>query len=158
MKRIQRQRTKGWRMPPGAIYVGRPTKWGNPWPVGGDMQPWLALSLGQRGDEAGRRASVVIAYRWWLTGWLEGEPFPVPTATPGPGDIEYTDGSTRHIADLPVGMAVMMLGRKVIHLPERPAIEPLRGYDLVCWCPLADANGNPVPCHADVLLVEANHL
>lgn len=29
-KRIQRKRTKGWRMPEGAIYVGRPTKWGNP--------------------------------------------------------------------------------------------------------------------------------
>lgn len=30
-KRIQRKRTKGWRMPEGAVYVGRPTKWGNPW-------------------------------------------------------------------------------------------------------------------------------
>lgn len=29
-KRIQRQRTKGWRMPAGCVYVGRPTKWGNP--------------------------------------------------------------------------------------------------------------------------------
>ena len=29
-KRIQRQRTKGWRMPEGAVYVGRPTMWGNP--------------------------------------------------------------------------------------------------------------------------------
>lgn len=29
-KRIQRKRTKGWRMPEGAIYVGRPTRWGNP--------------------------------------------------------------------------------------------------------------------------------
>lgn len=30
-KRIQRQRVKGWRMPEGAVYVGRPTKWGNPY-------------------------------------------------------------------------------------------------------------------------------
>jgi hypothetical protein len=29
-RRIQRRRTKGWRMPPGCVYVGRPTKWGNP--------------------------------------------------------------------------------------------------------------------------------
>ena len=29
-QRIQRKRTKGWRMPEGAVYVGRPTKWGNP--------------------------------------------------------------------------------------------------------------------------------
>lgn len=30
-KRIQRKRTKGWRMPQNAVYVGRPTKWGNPY-------------------------------------------------------------------------------------------------------------------------------
>lgn len=30
MKRIQRKRTKGWKMPPNTVYVGRPTKWGNP--------------------------------------------------------------------------------------------------------------------------------
>ena len=30
-KRIQRMRTKGWRMPEGAVYVGRPTIWGNPY-------------------------------------------------------------------------------------------------------------------------------
>lgn len=29
-KRIQRKRTKGWRMPEGAVYVGRPSIWGNP--------------------------------------------------------------------------------------------------------------------------------
>lgn len=29
-KRIQRKRTKGWKMPANAVYVGRPTKWGNP--------------------------------------------------------------------------------------------------------------------------------
>ncbi len=28
--RIQRKRTNGWKMPPNTIYVGRPTKWGNP--------------------------------------------------------------------------------------------------------------------------------
>lgn len=34
-KRIQRKRSKGWRMPDGAVYVGRPTVFGNPWPVDG---------------------------------------------------------------------------------------------------------------------------
>ena len=29
-QRIQRKRTAGWRMPEDAIYVGRPSKWGNP--------------------------------------------------------------------------------------------------------------------------------
>lgn len=30
-RRIQRRRTQGWRMPVNAIYVGRPTCWGNPY-------------------------------------------------------------------------------------------------------------------------------
>lgn len=34
-KRIQRRRTKGWKMPKGAVYVGRPTKWGNPFNLKG---------------------------------------------------------------------------------------------------------------------------
>ena len=29
-KRIQRKRVKGWRMPENTLYVGRPSKWGNP--------------------------------------------------------------------------------------------------------------------------------
>ena len=33
-KRIQRKRTKGWRMPHNTVYVGRPTKWGNPYRIG----------------------------------------------------------------------------------------------------------------------------
>jgi len=42
-KRIQRKRTKGWRMPSNTVYVGRPTKWGNPYIIkqpkvpGGDL-------------------------------------------------------------------------------------------------------------------------
>lgn len=31
--RIQRKRTKGWKWPEGAVYVGRPSQWGNPWKV-----------------------------------------------------------------------------------------------------------------------------
>ena len=30
MKRIQRKRTKGWRMPKNTVYVGRPSIFGNP--------------------------------------------------------------------------------------------------------------------------------
>ena len=33
-KRIQRKRVKGWKTPPNTVYVGRPTKWGNPFKVG----------------------------------------------------------------------------------------------------------------------------
>jgi hypothetical protein len=31
--RVQLSRKKGWKMPPNTIYVGRPTKWGNPYKV-----------------------------------------------------------------------------------------------------------------------------
>ncbi|WP_236241135.1 DUF4326 domain-containing protein [Streptomyces sp. CC228A] len=31
--RIQRRRARGWRAPAGAVYVGRPTRWGNPFPT-----------------------------------------------------------------------------------------------------------------------------
>ena len=51
-KRIQRRRTKGWKMPPNAVYVGRPTIWGNPF----DMS---------RGET---RMSVLTWYLEWLTG------------------------------------------------------------------------------------------
>ncbi len=49
--RIQRKRTKGWHMPPNTIYVGRPSKFGNPFDVTPDRS----------------RADVVIAFRIWLT-------------------------------------------------------------------------------------------
>jgi hypothetical protein len=32
-QRIQRRRVKGWRMPEGAVYVGRGSKWGNPFRI-----------------------------------------------------------------------------------------------------------------------------
>lgn len=36
--RLQRKRTKGYRLPPDAVYVGRPSRWGNPFIIG---QPYL---------------------------------------------------------------------------------------------------------------------
>ncbi len=52
-RRIQRRRAKGWRMPPDAIYVGRPGRFGNPFDwmsVGRDgatdfYRRWLAADL-----------------------------------------------------------------------------------------------------------------
>jgi hypothetical protein len=45
--RVQRSRQRGTRLPDGAVYVGRPTKWGNPFTHGPVEQ-------------------VVAAYRQWL--------------------------------------------------------------------------------------------
>jgi hypothetical protein len=52
-RRIQRRRTAGWRMPAGAVYVGRPGRWGNPFPAG---------------PTPDGRAAAVAAYRAWIAG------------------------------------------------------------------------------------------
>ena len=45
VQRIQRKRTKGWRMPENTVYVGRPTKWGNPFRVGAPSAYWMGPGL-----------------------------------------------------------------------------------------------------------------
>jgi len=39
VRQISHYRTKGWRMPPNTVYVGRGTKYGNPYRVGDDGIP-----------------------------------------------------------------------------------------------------------------------
>lgn len=41
--RVQRKRTKGWRMPPNTVSVCRPGKWGNPYKVGKRVQDQCSL-------------------------------------------------------------------------------------------------------------------
>lgn len=43
--------------PSGAVFVGRPTRWGNPFRIG-DVDPWTGEEMG-RGD-------AVAAYRRWI--------------------------------------------------------------------------------------------
>lgn len=47
--RIQRKRTKGWKMPPNTIYVGRPSRWGNPWTIQGAVGAKRHLHLQKHG-------------------------------------------------------------------------------------------------------------
>lgn len=61
-KRIQRKRTKGWRMPEGAVYVGRPTRWGNPYKVG---ETWHTLD-GSHSRTIATAGQAVELYRHWL--------------------------------------------------------------------------------------------
>lgn len=44
-KRVQRKREKGWKMPENTVYVGRPTKWGNPYPIGENFTAQQAVNL-----------------------------------------------------------------------------------------------------------------
>lgn len=106
--RIQRKRTKGWRMPPNTIYVGRPSRWGNPWIIR------KAREAGFVGTENELAAMCVSFFRNGLSAGLPA--------------VDRVAGG--------------------IHL--------LRGKNLACWCPLLDENGEPFPCHADVLLELAN--
>jgi hypothetical protein len=51
-KRLQQQRTKGWRKPENSIVVSRPSKWGNPFRVDATMD----------------RSTVVRLFREWIAG------------------------------------------------------------------------------------------
>ena len=44
-RRIQRRREHGWRMPEDAVYVGRPSRWGNPYRVSGVTDAAAAVAL-----------------------------------------------------------------------------------------------------------------
>lgn len=58
--RLQRQRTRGWRTPTGAVFVGRGTIFGNPFTV----VDALAEGFADTEDEA--RHACVVAHRDWL--------------------------------------------------------------------------------------------
>jgi hypothetical protein len=124
-KRIQRKRTKGWKMPEGAVYVGRPTRWGNPidWR---DYPSWSPEHL--------------------LDGELDDDPRHIPDAERRRWAVIDFDDALREPR---TGRAFGYPAADVIRTE-------LAGKDLACWCPLEDANGNRVPCHADVLLELAN--
>lgn len=132
-QRIQRQRTKGWRMPEGAIYVGRPSRWGNPFKVGGLYRTpgfWKAPCshpIEQTHDDCiGSYTSADITGK------------------------NYTY-EVRRVTDR--GLAVELFAGYVAYHDDvwnEDAWSVLGGRDLVCWCPLSE------PCHADVLLDHAN--
>lgn len=109
--RIQRRRTTGWRMPPNAIYVGRPTVFGNPLRAGtltsiGDDGFLLPMRTHQVVRD---RAHAVLLYRAaWQSGELLGLlPRVELPHLPVPDSWDLSD-----LADM------------------------LRGRDLCCWCPL----------------------
>jgi hypothetical protein len=64
-KRIQRKRTKGWRMPEGVVYVGRPTVWGNPFSVG--LAGGSVLPKGRKPTARDWRAAAAAEFRAALT-------------------------------------------------------------------------------------------
>lgn len=126
--RIQRQRTAGWRMPPGAVYVGRPTLFGNPWSLDDarirdipepDRAAWCVDRYRRELDHLGLLgdwASGVSEARWdEMCDAIEVLPQEI-----GPEGIQSIRPLFRHLLRNATALA--------------------------CWCPLDQ------PCHADILL------
>lgn len=121
--RIQRQRTKGWRMPTGAVYVGRPTLFGNPWTMRD------AADLGLDGRQA----------REWLVEKYRAE-------------LDHLGLLSDYSANAPAAYERLseLIAWPDVGEPT-PSIRPLFRHllrdatALACWCP-------PGPCHADVLI------
>lgn len=59
-KRIQRKRTKGWRMPEGAVSVCRPSIWGNPFTIA------ALRAVGVEGPASALSRVCVDEYEGWL--------------------------------------------------------------------------------------------
>jgi len=68
-KRVQRSRRAGWRMPAGAVYVGRPSKWGNPYRVGESRMHVNGFNL-----SVPNAATAVRFYRDWIERSLAAYP------------------------------------------------------------------------------------
>jgi hypothetical protein len=98
--RVQRKRTRGWKMPENTVYVGRPSVWANPF-----------LADRTRIHSPKVLQGVMDVYRLHIEHLIEQDP---------------------------------------------DFLEPLRGKNLACWCPLSNPKWDRVYCHADVLLEMAN--
>ena len=69
--RVQRKRVKGWRAPEGAVYVGRGTRWGNPWRVSEYVTANVAVEGFRRAIERGGYQTDPDDREWHLMPTLE---------------------------------------------------------------------------------------
>lgn len=130
--RIQRKRTKGYRMqdasPNGlpVVYAGRGTVWGNPFRVGHRY----ALS------------------KFGYMGFVED-----PICYSGPPSIKVETAEQ--------AVALFRPYAELRNMFDPEWLAPLRGKNLACWCPLSTHNvenlqSHRTPCHVDFLLSLAN--
>ncbi len=109
-ERIQRRRTKGWRMPAGTVYVGRGSRWGNPFRVGAP-HPLTGLTMDV--------ATCTDLFRRGLEA----------AAAVGAPESLFADGQ----ADL--WRAWEAVAPHLTAFAVETALGDLRGRDLACWCP-----------------------
>jgi hypothetical protein len=85
-KRLQRKRTKDYTQPLGTVYVGRPTKWGNPFKLTRDgwimykstarhlLDPWVYWSV----SGGFTTEDIIELYEKWLVGYFyQGYALPI---------------------------------------------------------------------------------
>ncbi|MGV0042050.1 DUF4326 domain-containing protein [Mycobacterium colombiense] len=132
-QRIQRRRTKGFIMPAAAVYVGRPTVFGNPWKVKHGLEvegPGLYFLAGDGyHDVDTAHQAAVDLYREWLELGNDSHALKGLRLDETVADRDALERRRRRI------------------LGVLPA---LAGRDLSCWCPPGLA------CHGDVLIQIAN--
>src|SRR3989304_9118051 len=107
-KRIQRKRIKGWKMPLNTVYVGRPSKWGNPFLEEADIIYVMA-------SHCRKFMSPWVVYQWGRT----------ITA------VQLFRDLMMDLNSHPTNKAI----RARFEL-MRDTILDLRGKDLACWCAL----------------------
>lgn len=135
-KRIQRKRTKGWRMPEGAVYVGRPTMFGNP------FRAYKCDCCGYWDVKDDNDVTYLVDHDYCRQPKVRANPATWTTKTEALGE------AVRLYADETISW---LGGGRMSWQPEfAEAVGGLAGHDLACWCPLDQ------PCHADVLLRIAN--
>ncbi|ETK36157.1 DUF4326 domain-containing protein [Microbispora sp. ATCC PTA-5024] len=134
-ERIQRRRTKGWRLPEGAVIVDRTSRWGNPFKVGSlvmEPGPYNSPTCPYSGFmEPG-------TYRWTGMG----------------GPYGYVIREVRDAEDA----TALFRAYVEFHDDEWPPEgirRELGGKDLACFCALP-ADGEPDHCHRSVLMEIAN--
>ena len=127
--RVQLSREKGWRIPVNTVKVSRPGRWGNPFRLGHHYKR----------DAYGGipRLSIRFTYLEAFEGHQDASYTTILTNTEAVEWFRWYRGLDSQTT-------------RTLLLTE------LRGKNLACWCPLEDAAGNRVPCHADVLLEIAN--
>ena len=109
-------------MPDNAVYIGRPSKWGNPFIMVGDQlfsdashrrtifSPWIIYDQHHLYTKEEGLDKCLELYKLWVMGWLV----------------------TNDVKPCPFSL--------------EEARKELNGKDLACWCPRTKK------CHADILI------
>ena len=134
-QRIQRKRTRGWRMPEGAVYVGRPTKWGNP------FEAYLCPCC-KSWDVRDNNGVTYLAAHEYIRQH--------PEATSARTSLVLSTISKAEALAKAVELYANDFRWGTSDITPEEVRAELAGKDLACWCPLSS------PCHADVLLELAN--